>query len=336
MKREATRVIIVDDSPDDASIIRRMLIKYPGSRFDIRIVHSTQECLKKLRSDGADLLVVDYRMPDEDGLSFLRRASAGAALPPVIMVSGQGDERVAAESVRVGAYDYVPKGALSPDLLGTAAEEALECFREEEERSQFDEQILLALAEGVEARDATTGGHLQRLSRYAVLLGSELRLGERELKVLRCGGLLHDIGKLAVHESILRKPGPLTEDEWEEVRQHPVVGERMCGFFRLAQEVGGVVRHHHERWDGSGYPDGLAGTDIPLLARIISVIDAFDSMLSDRPYQRSLPREETVRRLRVGAGRQWDPAITAQFLRLAERVRLDEVPAGLQRRLHAA
>ena len=336
MTREETRVLVVDDSPDDASIIRRLFARYRGGRFDVRVAGSTRECLKALRSQGADVVVLDYNMPDEDGLSFLRRLSRGARLPPVIMVTGQGDERVAAESIRAGAYDYVPKDVLSAELLGRTAEDALERFREEEEHGQFDEQILVALAEGVEARDATTGGHLQRLSCYVVLLGRDLRLDERALTALRCGGLLHDIGKLAVRESILRKPGPLTEDEWEEVRQHPVVGERMCGFFRLAPEVAEVIRHNHERWDGAGYPDGMKGEEIPFLARIISVVDAFDSMQSDRPYQRGLPLEEVVRRLQAGAGCQWDPAITRTFLSLIDREHLGEEIVREIGRLRAA
>jgi len=336
MTRETTRVLVVDDNPDDASLIRRMLARYSGGHFDVRVATSTRECLKALRGQGADVVILDFHLPDEDGLSFLRRAADAADLPPVIMVTGQGDERVAAEAIRAGAYDYVPKDTLSADLLGRTTEDALERFRREEERSQFDEQILLALAEGVEARDATTGGHLQRLSYYAMALGRDLGLEERELATLRCGGLLHDIGKLAVHESVLQKPGPLTEDESEEMRQHAVVGERMCGFFKLAPAVSQIVRHHHERWDGTGYPDRLQGQEIPFLARIVSIVDAFDSMRSDRPYQRRLPMHEVVRRLRSGAGRQWDPKITRAFLQLIERRHLGETPDQRMGDLRAA
>lgn len=336
MTREATRVLVVDDSPDDARIIRQMLTRYRGRRFDVSVAGSTRECLKALRGQGADVVILDFNLPDEDGLSFLRRLAPAGGLPPVIMVTGQGDERVAAESIRAGAFDYVPKDALSAELLGRTAQDALERFHEEEERSQFDEQILVALAEGVEARDATMGGHLQRLSSYAMLLGRDLGLEEHQLGALRCGGLLHDIGKLAVHQSILRKPGPLTEEEWEEVRQHAVVGERMCGFFKLAPSVAEIVRCHHERWDGTGYPDGLQGKEIPFLARIISIVDAFDSMRSDRPYQRRLPLHEVIRRLRSGAGRQWDPMITRAFLQLIDRQHLGEAPNPRTSDLRAA
>jgi putative two-component system response regulator len=176
----------------------------------------------------------------------------------------------------------------------------------------------------VEARDATTGGHLQRLSYYGVLLGRDLGLDEPDLAALRSGGLLHDIGKLAVHEEVLRKPEPLNEEEWEEMRQHAVVGERMCGFFKLPPAVAEIVRSHHERWDGTGYPDGLAQESIPYLARIIAVADAFDSMRSERPYQRRLTLPEVKRRLRGGAGHQWDPTIVRAFLQLVERERLGE------------
>lgn len=336
MTRDATRVLIVDDSADDATMIGRLLARSRAGHFDVRVATSTRECLRALRNQGADVVILDFSMPEEDGLSFLRRLAWEDGLPPVIMVTGQGDERVAAESIRVGAYDYVPKDGLSADALGRAARDALARFREQEERGQFDEQILAALAEGVEARDATTGGHLQRLSSYAMLLGRDLGLDDHETAALRSGGLLHDIGKLAVHEEVLRKPGPLTDEEAEEMRQHAAVGERMCGFFKLAPSVAEIVRHHHERWDGRGYPDGLKGKEIPYLARIISVVDAFDSMRSERPYQRRLPLHEVKRRLRAGAGRQWDPAITRAFLRLIERERLGQEPSRTAGAAHAA
>ncbi len=336
MTAEKFRVLVVDDSPEDIAIIRRMLGRYRPTSFQVHAARSTDDCLKKLDSEGADLVLLDYLLPGEDGLAFLQRLAGAVDLPPVIMLTGQGDERLAVQSIRDGAYDYLPKDMLSTELLGRSAERALERFRQDEERCQFDEQIMLSLATAAEDKDPTTGGHLQRLARYAMLLGSTLRLNERQLRVLKWGGFLHDIGKLFVAGSILRKPGPLSEDEWAEVRQHSLIGQRLCGCLKLSRDVGAVIRHHHERWDGTGYPDGLAADAIPLLARAVSVVDAFDAMASDRPYRSALPIDEVLRRLAAGAGTQWDPQITRAFLDLVEREHIDEAIAARVERLRAA
>lgn len=208
--------------------------------------------------------------------------------------------------------------------------------RLDEERSRFDEQIMVALAAAAEGKDPTTSGHLQRLARYALLLGRALGLDEEQLRILRYGALLHDIGKLAVKEAILCKPGPLTDEEWEEVRQHPLIGERVCSCLWLSRLVAPIIRHHHERWDGKGYVDGLAGTEIPLLARIVSVVDAFDAMSSDRPYRRALPQAEVLRRLSEGAGSQWDPEIVEGFIDVVKSERLGREEVRAELRLRAA
>jgi putative two-component system response regulator len=316
---EPVRVLVVDDNPEDVAIVRRLLAQYQRQDFQVLSAHSASQGLERLGSEGADLVLLDYSMPGEDGVSFLRRLERNVSHPPVILLTGRGDERIAVEAIRSGASDYLAKDAASPSSLGDAVQRALEEFRDQDEHRRFDEQIMLALAAAAENRDAITGGHLQRLASYAMLLGQELALDDGQLRVLRYASLLHDIGKLAVSAKVLCKPGPLTEEEWEEVRQHPVVGERICACLWFARQVAPVIRHHHERWDGSGYVDGLAGSDIPLLARIVSVADAFDAMSSDRPYRKALPDYEVVRRLTDGAGRQWDPEITGTLLGLVER-----------------
>ena len=323
---EPVRVLVVDDNPEDVAIVRRLLAQYQRREFQVLSAHSASQGMERLGTEGADLVLLDYSMPGEDGVSFLRRLALTVDHPPVILLTGRGDERIAVEAIRSGACDYLAKDAASPSSLGDALQRALVEFHDQDKYRRFDEQIMLALAAAAENRDATTGGHLQRLASYAMLLGQELGLDDGQLRVLRYGALLHDIGKLAVSAKVLCKPAPLTEDEWEEIRQHPVVGERICSCLWFSRQVAPVIRHHHERWDGTGYVDGLAGSDIPLLARIISVVDAFDAMSSGRPYRKALPDDEVVRRLREGAGRQWDPEITRAFLGLAERQRLRGTP----------
>jgi putative two-component system response regulator len=321
---EAIRVLCVDDNPEDVAIIRRLLSQFRHASFDVFAASTTDNCLERLDGDGADVLLLDHSLPGEDGISFLRRLAATRDFPPVIVLTGRGDERLAVEAMRSGASDYFPKDSITPSNLGGACVRALDGFRSEEERKLLDEQIIVALAAAAEGKDPTTAGHLQRLCRFATMLGQEIGLDEPHLQALRYGALLHDIGKLAVSTAVLAKPGPLNEEEWEEIRLHPLVGERICAGLWLSRYVSPIIRHHHERWDGSGYVDGLTGADIPLLARITSVVDAFDAMSSDRPYRRALPADIVKRRLLEGSGKQWDPDLVQAFLDLITREHLTD------------
>ena len=332
---EPLRVLVVDDNPDDVRLIRRALAQWSPD-VKVRSTGSTAGCLRCLQREGADLVILDYGLPGEDGLTFVRRLSSVAALPPFVIVSGRGDERVAAEAIRAGAFQYLPKDELTPEELGHALLSAVAQFRSNEDNEQLDEQIMLVLAAAAEGKDPTTGGHLQRLGHYAVALGRALKLDAHQLGMLRYGALLHDIGKLAVRTAVLQKAGPLNYDEWEEIQQHVVVGERLCSCLACWPHVRPIIRHHHERWDGTGYVDGLAGESIPMLARIVSVADAFDAMSSDRPYRRALAPDRVLQELRQGAGTQWDPMITEVFIRLVETQGLDPVMATRHRVRRAA
>jgi putative two-component system response regulator len=317
MAKETIRVLLVEDNPQDVQIVRRMLEGYRRAYFEVASVVSTKECEEALKEKPFDLILLDYMLPDENGLTFLQRLDDTADLPPIIMLTGQGDERVAVQAIQWGAHDYFPKSFITSEVLGRAIHQALEKFRLADQL-EGAEQVLFTLAAAVEAKDPTTEGHLRRMAHYALRLGQALRLDEHELIVLRYGAILHDIGKVGVSGAILRKPGPLTEAEWEEMRGHSIIGEGICAPLRHSHEVGPIIRHHHERWDGKGYPDGLAGDKIPFLARVVSVVDAFDAMLSDRPYRKALPLDETIRRLSEGAGTQWDPILMQGFLGIVQ------------------
>jgi putative two-component system response regulator len=329
---DTVRVLVVDDSAGDIAIVRRLLERYDGAQFRVSSAPSARRCLETLRREGADVILLDYAMPGEDGLAFLRRLETTGARPPVIMLTGNGDEHVAVESIKSGAYDYLSKEDLSAAKLGEALSGALAEFRREEELRHYDEQIMIALAGAAEAKDQMTGGHLHRIAKYAVVLGRALGLEERDLEVLRYGALLHDIGKLAVSTAVLRKRGPLTEDEQDEIRQHPVVGERICRCLGRGREIAPILRHHHERWDGRGYVDGLSGQEIPLLARVVSAADALDAMSHDRPYRRALPLKRVLEELSSGAGLQWDPDIVGTLIDLIETKQIDWTREGVRAR----
>jgi putative two-component system response regulator len=317
MTQETIRLLMIDDNLMDIEIVRQMLRQYPRAKFEVEYIHTTDKALEKLGDESFDLVLLDYNLPGEDGLTFLKRLAGNTSMPPIIMLTGDGDERLAAEAMRIGAYDYFPKRSINSVVLARAIHQALEKFQVDQQLENT-EQVVFTLAAAVEAKDSTTGEHLQRMTRHAVSLGHAMKLQSHEMVLLRYGAVLHDIGKVGVSEAILCKPGPLDAAEWEEMRQHPIIGEGICTPLRFSKEVGPLIRHHHERWDGTGYVDGLAGEDIPVLARVLGIVDSFDAMTSDRPYRAALPLDEAVRRLREGAGAQWDPELIRTFVETVE------------------
>jgi putative two-component system response regulator len=206
---------------------------------------------------------------------------------------------------------------MTSQTLGQAVQQALAKTRHDEELSRFDDNVVSALVQTAALVDPTCGG--ERVAGLAELLGRALAINDYQVALLRTAACLHDIGKLGIRRAILCKPGPLDPEEEEEMRAHPLIGERLCAPLHFSREIGPIIRHHHERWDGHGYVDGLAGQDIPFLARIVSVVDAYDAMTNARPYRPALQVEEAVRRLEEGAGSQWDPEVTAVFVQMVKR-----------------
>ena len=192
------------------------------------------------------------------------------------------------------------------------------------------ESVILSLALTIETRDAYTEGHCRRLSEYAVALGRQLALSEADLDALRSGGILHDIGKVGIPDAVLLKRGPLTPDEFEIMKQHTVIGERLCGTVGSLKRVRPIVRHHHERLDGTGYPDGLRGEAIPLLAQIVGVVDVFDALTTDRPYRLAATHEEACSELEEEAARGWRSADLVD--RFTALLRAGRIPITEERR----
>jgi putative two-component system response regulator len=246
-------------------------------------------------------------------------------LIPVVLMTGSAERADRVRAAEAGADDFLTKPVDEPELK--ARVRSLVRLKRYTDDLDSAESVILSLARTIEARDPCTEGHCERLSRYAVTLGERLGLPEEDLAALHRGGYLHDIGKIAIPDAILRKPGPLTPDEYDQMKEHSAIGERMCGSLRFLSRVKPIIRHHHERLDGTGYPDGLRGDEIPRLAQVIGIVDVFDALTTWRPYKAAVPVPEAVLKLRREVEQGWrDAALVDPFLSLVEEGRLN-VPA---------
>jgi putative two-component system response regulator len=260
-------------------------------------------------------------MPGGDGLGLCRslKTSPATRLIPVVIMTGLDEAGTRMRAIETGADDFLSKPIEPSELIARVRSlVSLKRFTDDLDNAEV---VLRSLALTIEARDAYTGGHCERLGDYAVALGTELDVGADELIALRRGGYFHDIGKIAVPDAILLKAGPLTAEEYERVKTHTVIGESLCGDLRALRRVKPIVRWHHERIDGSGYPDGLTGDAIPLAAQIIGIVDLFDAMTTTRPYRAARPRDEAFRELQREAsiGRR-RPDLVERFIAVMSRM----------------
>jgi putative two-component system response regulator len=328
---------------DDEAIVRRSVVRMLEAQgFTCLEAASGREGLELLASDGElPLVICDLRMPELDGMAFLTEVRRRFPDTAVLMLSGMAETNVAVECLHLGAADFLVKPVSVSEMHARVAR-ALEkrslvmqnryyqahLERRIQEQAQRIRELFLEgvqmLARAMEAKDAYLRGHSVRVSRYAVETGRLLGLHETELDQIRIGGELHDIGKIGTREALLQKPGSLTDEERHQISEHPELGERMLApLARESPVVLRIIRSHHERLDGSGFPDGLRGNDIPLEARIVAVADSFDAMTSERPYRDPRAPDEALRELRRVAGSQLDPdaveAFSAAFRDLGSR-----------------
>ncbi len=266
------------------------------------------------REHQPDVILLDVKMPGKDGYEVCRELKAEplTSLIPVVFLTGYGSREARLEGLEAGASDFLNKPCDMVEL--EARVRNLVAFRRMTLELDSAEQMVFSIARAVEARDRDTGDHCERLAHLGVRLGERMGLGAEQLKALRRGGFLHDLGKIGVPDAVLLKPGPLTDDEWQVMKRHVEIGVEICSPLRTLQPVLPLIRHHHERWDGSGYPDGLAGEDIPLIARVFQVVDVYDALTNDRCYRRALRPDEALEVLRdETALGHWDPLVVDQF-----------------------
>jgi len=330
------RILIVDDEVEITEILADLL----SEDYDCSRAGSAEEALARLHEGEFQLVISDITMPGMSGLDMIPHVKECSPDTVVVMISGMQTVESAIGALRLGAFDYlmkpfdlrqveaVVKRALEHHDL-VVAKQRYENHLEElvEQRTvELDKALnslegayrstLKALTAALETRDSETHGHSERVVSYSLRLGREYGLSGEEMKWLEFGSLLHDIGKIGVPDSILRKPAKLTEEEWVRMREHPLHGQQILRGIEFLQGAARVVAQHHEKWDGTGYPFGLRNEDIDICARIFAVADAFDAITSDRVYRRGKPYEAAAQELDDWAGRQFDPKVVEAFHRV--------------------
>ncbi len=297
-------VLVVDDGAANRALIATFLSTI---ECDVREAPDGVTALEMIHAAPPDLVLLDVRMPRMDGYEVCRRIKAmpGGRLLPVVMITGLSQTTHRVMALEAGADDFMAKPVEGAELIARVRS----ALRLKELYNTLDgaEHVIFSLATAVEAKDLFTERHTHRVGESARLLGQKLGLPEQTLDTLYRGGIIHDIGKIGVSDSILHKPGPLDPIELPQMQAHVAIGESIVKPLRSTSGLLPIIRHHHERFDGSGYPDGLRAREIPRAARIVSVCDAFDALVNDRPYRMRRTTEEALAVLHAGAGTQWDP-----------------------------
>lgn len=316
MESARAKVLIVDDMATNRKLISYTL----GSpQYEVVEANSGEAALEYLRSNTVDAVLMDLLMPGMDGFETTRRIrnELNLTLLPIIILTTMDATDAIVRAMGDGADDYVIKPFRSVELVARI-QAAVERKRLTD-RLEDTEAVLFSLARMVEARDHDTGDHCDRLAHTSVVLGKALQLSPDSLEALRRGGVLHDIGKLGIPDAILLKEGKFDPAEWEIMKQHPIIGASLCAPLRTMNKTVDIIRHHHEKWNGSGYPHGLAGEDIPLLARVFQIVDVYDALSSARPYKPAFPREKVLDILNEKTAKgYWDPHLMAVFLDIVE------------------
>jgi putative two-component system response regulator len=302
LRRAAGKIVIADDM---APLLETLSETLRSDGYDVFAAPDGEVAMSLVHSESPDLVLTDINMPSLNGIELCRRLKENAAtrLIPVMLLTGLDGRNERLAGIDAGADDFLTKPVNTSELR--ARVRSLMRLKRFTDELDSAESIILSLAMTVEARDTYTGGHCERMAAYAATLGMHLGLSNDEVGALRRGGYLHDIGKVAIPDSVLQKAGPLTADEFEIVKRHTTIGDRLCGNLRLLRMVRPIVRCHHERTDGSGYPDGLTGEEIPLLAQIMGVVDVYDALTTTRPYRPAMSAADACATLEEEADRGW-------------------------------
>jgi putative nucleotidyltransferase with HDIG domain len=338
---EAEKILVVDDEEAIREVVSTLL---EAQGYRCTVVPNGRMALEQIQADSLDLVLSDIVMPEMDGLKLLERVRAHDKDVPVIMVTAMHDISIALQAIRAGAYDYILK-PFEKDQLYLSVRRALEhrrlvlenrTYQRDLERlvaertgqlslalrdlEQSYDYTLEALGGALDAKDAETEGHCQRVTAFTITIAKAMNIDKATLRHIARGAFLHDIGKMGIPDSILRKPGPLTEDERTIMRRHCEIGFAVLERIPFLREAAEIVLTHQECYDGSGYPRGLKGEEIPLGSRIFAVADALDAIISDRPYRKAQPISAARTEIDRFAGTQFDPKVVEVFDSLPEKV----------------
>jgi putative two-component system response regulator len=314
-------IVVAEDDMATRALLRASLER---AGYQVRAFEDGAAALDEILRRPPDVALLDIGLPEMDGLAVTRaiRSDPGTALLPIILVTARGRLEDKVAGLDAGASDFITKPFQPAELLARVRTNLR--LSSAISRLETTQDVLVALATAIDAKDPMTEHHCARVAERAIALGSAAGLAEAAVEAIGYGAVLHDIGKIGIPEALLLKTGELTPDERAEMQRHSAIGSEILAPLRLGRIVGPVVRSHHERWDGSGYPDGLRGGAIPIGARIVAIVDAHDAMTHDRVYRPRLDPDDARRELVRCAGSQFDPELVELYLAMLE----EEAPAA--------
>src|ERR1700674_2913250 len=319
-------ILVADDQAANRELLEELLT---AQGYKVITVPDGAAAVEELTRTEVDLVLLDVMMPRLNGFETCEKIknNPDTYLIPVIMITALSDKQDRLEGIKVGADDFLTRPVDRTELL--ARVRSLLKLKQRTDELERAESVLFSLARSIEGKDPYTHGHCERLAEYSARLGEQLGLSEDQITALRRAGIVHDVGKIAVPDAILLKPGRLTPDEWTIIREHSAVGGGVCAPLKSFRFVLPIIRHHHEKLDGSGYPDGLRGDAIPVTARVLQIVDVYDALTTDRPYKKAFSVTDALQTMKEEVAKGWwDPHIFDLFERLVSRGATDFLSRG--------
>jgi len=318
-RRRAPRILVVDDQPSIAGLMSQLLAM---RGYDVVTASDAAQAEAEVHRQPPDLILSDVMMPGKSGYDFCRglKENPATRLIPFVLITGLSDSSDKVRGIEAGADDFLNKPVLAEELI--ARVKSLLRLKEFTDELETADSVLCTLGLIVEGRDPYTEGHCERLSLHAANLGRHLGMDEDSIVALKRGGYLHDLGKIAVPDEILKKGSDLTPAEWEIMKLHPITGENICKPLHSLRLVLPIIRYHHEHSDGSGYPDGLTAADIPVLPRVLQVVDVYDALRTARSYKPAQTHEQAAQTMREEASRGlWDAELVDEYFAMLDEKR---------------